>query len=96
MDVGNEFKGAVTLAFDAVDWQIGPYTIEPVWIDSPSDPDAAVAGGIQAAILNWHSSVAAACMDVAAAQRVQGEGCGVGCWHDDGTALVRGAYQPSR
>jgi hypothetical protein len=45
MDVGNEFKGAVTLAFDAVDWQIGPYTIEPVWIDSPSDPDAAVAGG---------------------------------------------------
>jgi branched-chain amino acid transport system substrate-binding protein len=78
IDVGNEFKGAVTMAFDAVDWQIGPYTIEPVWIDSQSDPDAAavayeqavVEEGIQAAILNWHSSVAVACMDVAAKYKI--------------------------
>ena len=78
VDVGNEFKGAVTMAFDAVDWQIGPYTIEPVWIDSQSDPDAAVEAyekavteeGIQAAILNWHSSVAVDCMDVAAKYKI--------------------------
>ena len=71
---GLEFKGAATMALDAIDWQIGETTIEPVWIDSQSDPDAAAAvyeeaiveDGIQAAILNWHSSVAVSCMDVAA------------------------------
>ena len=75
---GNEYKGAVTIAFDAVDWRIGEYKIEPVWIDSQSDPDAAVEAyeeaivedGIQAAILNWHSSVALACMDVAAEYQI--------------------------
>ncbi len=71
---GNEFKGAATMALEAIDWRIGEYKIEPVWIDSQSDPDAAVDAyeqailedGVQAAILNWHSSVAVACMDVAA------------------------------
>jgi branched-chain amino acid transport system substrate-binding protein len=71
---GLEFKGAATMALDAIDWQIGEVTIEPVWIDSQSDPDAAagayeqaiVEDGIQAAILNWHSSVAVSAMDVAA------------------------------
>ena len=71
---GDEFRGAATMAFEAVNWQIGEYEIEPVWVDSQSDPDAAVEAyeqaivedGIQAAILNWHSSVAVACMDVAA------------------------------
>jgi hypothetical protein len=45
--------------------------VEQSWIDSQSDPGAAVEAneqaivedGIQAAILNWHSSVAVACMD---------------------------------
>ena len=71
---GTEFKGAATMAFDAIDWRIGDYKIEPVWIDSQSDPDAAMAAyekaivedGVQAAILNWHSSVALDCMDLAA------------------------------
>ena len=70
---GDEFKGAATMAFDRINWQIGEYKIEPVWIDSKSDPDKAVTAyeqavqeGIQAGILNWHSSVAAACMEVAA------------------------------
>ncbi|MFO7742320.1 MAG: ABC transporter substrate-binding protein [Anaerolineae bacterium] len=71
---GAEFKGAVNMAFEAIDWRVGDYKIEPVWIDSQSDPDSAVEAytqaivedGIQAAILNWHSSVAVACMDVAA------------------------------
>ena len=71
---GQEFRGAVTMAFDAVDWQIGGYRIEPVWIDSRSDPQVAarayeqavVQDGIQAGILNWHSSVAVECMEIAA------------------------------
>jgi branched-chain amino acid transport system substrate-binding protein len=71
---GREYRGAVTMAFEAIDWQIGPYTVQPVWIDSQGDPDRAaeayeqaiVADGIQAAILNWHSSVALECMEVAA------------------------------
>ncbi len=75
---GAEFRGATTMAFEAIDWRIGSYRIEPVWIDSQSDPDAAAQAyedailedGIQAAILNWHSSVAVTCMDVAAAHQI--------------------------
>ena len=71
---GREYQGAVKMAFEAVDWHIGEYEIELVWIDSQSDPEAAVEAyeravledGIQAAILNWHSSVAVEAMDVAA------------------------------
>ena len=72
--VGAEFKGAVTMAFDTIDWQIGDDIVDVVWIDSQSDPKAASAAyeraileeGIQAAILNWHSSVAVECMELAA------------------------------
>jgi ABC-type branched-subunit amino acid transport system substrate-binding protein len=35
---GEEIKGAVELAFEAIDYQIGQYEIELVWIDSQSDP----------------------------------------------------------
>ena len=62
---GEEFKGSVTMAMDAIDWKIGDYNIEVVWIDSQSDPakatnayeQAVVQDGIQAGIINWHSSV---------------------------------------
>jgi branched-chain amino acid transport system substrate-binding protein len=75
---GREFRGAATMALDAIDWQIGEYRIEPVWIDSQSDPDkavqayerAVVEGDIQAGILNWHSSVAVACMEVSARYQI--------------------------
>jgi branched-chain amino acid transport system substrate-binding protein len=71
---GEEFQGAVIMAFDAIGWRIGDSRIEVVWIDSQSDAEAAakayeqavVEEGIQAGILNWHSSVAVECMDVAA------------------------------
>jgi len=71
---GEEFKASATMAFDAINWQIGDYKIEPVWIDSQSDPakaaqayeQAIVQDGIQAAIINWHSSVSVSCMDIAA------------------------------
>ncbi len=72
--IGEEMKGAVTMAFDAIDWHIGDATIEVVWIDSQSDQaksmqayeEAVVRDGIQAGLLNWHSSVALSCMEVAA------------------------------
>jgi len=74
VSTGAEFKGAVTMGLDAIDWQIGDYAVEVVWIDSQSDPETAAEAyeqailvkGIQAAILNWHSSVAVECMDLAA------------------------------
>jgi branched-chain amino acid transport system substrate-binding protein len=75
---GDEFKASVNMAFDAIDWQIGRYKIEPVWIDSQSDPakasqayeQAVVQDGIQAGVLNWHSSVAVSCMEVTAKHQV--------------------------
>ena len=75
---GDEFRAAATMAFDAIDWQIGKYKIEPVWIDSQGDPakgaqayeQAIIQDGIQAAILNWHSSVAVSCMEIAAKHKV--------------------------
>ena len=75
---GEEFKGSVNMAFDAIDWQICQYKIEPVWIDCQSDPakgaqayeQAIVQDKIQAGILNWHSSVAVSLMDVVAKYKV--------------------------
>jgi branched-chain amino acid transport system substrate-binding protein len=75
---GEEFKGSVNMAFDAINWQICKYKIEPVWIDSQSDPakasqayeQAIVQDKIQAGILNWHSSVAVSAMDVVAKYKI--------------------------
>jgi len=76
---GSEFKGSVTMAMENIDYKIGDYKIELVWIDSQSDPakatgayaEAVESKGVQVAMLNWHSSVAAAVMDVAAQYKVQ-------------------------
>jgi branched-chain amino acid transport system substrate-binding protein len=75
---GKEFRGSAEIAFDNIDWQIGSYEIKPVWIDSQSDPakasqayeQAVVQDDIQVAILNWHSSVSVACMEVAAKHKI--------------------------
>lgn len=75
---GKQFKGGAEIALEEVDYQIGPYTIEPVWIDSQSDPakasqayeQAVVQDGIQAGALNWHSSVAVAVMEVTAKHQI--------------------------
>jgi branched-chain amino acid transport system substrate-binding protein len=76
--VGDEFKNAVTMAFDTVDWKIGDYTVEAVWIDGESDPEkatrayeAAIARDeITCGLLNWDASVAVALMEVAAKHQV--------------------------
>lgn len=75
---GQEFRGSAEIAFDKINWQIGEYKIEPVWIDSQSDPakasqayeQAVVQAGIQVGILNWHSSVAVACMEITAKYKI--------------------------
>jgi len=75
---GEEFKGAAEMAFEAIDYKIGDYKIVPIWVDCQSDPakgtqayeQAIVQDGMQAAILNWHSSVAVALMDVAAKHKI--------------------------
>lgn len=75
---GAEFKGSVAIALEKINYMVGDYKLEPVWIDSQSDPakatsayaEAAERAGIQAGVLNWHSSVAVAVMDVAAQYKV--------------------------
>ncbi|MCP3899689.1 MAG: ABC transporter substrate-binding protein [Desulfobacteraceae bacterium] len=75
---GKEFKASVQMAMDAIDYKVGDYKIEVVWVDSQSDPakasgayaEAIESKGIQAGVLNWHSSVAIAVMDVAAQYKV--------------------------
>jgi branched-chain amino acid transport system substrate-binding protein len=75
---GDDFAGAVTMAFDAVDWRIGRYDIKPVWIDSECDSqkgsqryeEAIVQQGVEAGLLNWCSNVAEACMEVVADHQV--------------------------
>jgi branched-chain amino acid transport system substrate-binding protein len=75
---GQEFRGSAEIAFDEINWQIGSYKIEPVWIDDQSDPakatqayeQAVVQDGIQVGILNWNSSVAVALMEVTAKYKI--------------------------
>ncbi len=75
---GKQFKGGATMALEEFSYRIGNYTIEPVWIDSQSDPakasqayeQAVVQDGIQAGALNWHSSVAVAVMEVTAKHQI--------------------------
>ncbi len=75
---GNEFKASVTMAMEKINYTIGKYKIQPVWIDDQSDPakgtqayqQAIDQEKIQAGILNWNSSVAVALMDVVAKNKV--------------------------
>lgn len=71
--VGEEFKGAVTMAFDDINWQVGDYTIEVVWIDGESDPEKATRAyeaaitrdKIQVGLLNWDASEVLSVMELA-------------------------------
>ena len=75
---GEEMKNASSMAFDAINWQVGPYKINPVYIDDQSDPakgaaayeQAVVGQKIIAGLLGWHSSVAVAQMEVAAKYKI--------------------------
>ncbi|MEA2008549.1 MAG: ABC transporter substrate-binding protein, partial [Chloroflexota bacterium] len=75
---GTQIKNAATMAFDDIDYTIGDYQIELVWIDSQSDPEVATQAyeeaiknqGVQVGIINWHSSVAVAAMEVTARNKI--------------------------
>jgi branched-chain amino acid transport system substrate-binding protein len=76
--VGEEFQDSVTMAFDAVDWEIGGYKLETVWIDSESDPEkgtrayeqAILRDEIDCGLMSWHSTVAVPVMEVAAKYKI--------------------------
>ena len=75
---GKQFKGGAQLALEEFDYKIGHYLVEPVWIDSQSDPTLAVQAyenainkeNIQVGVLNWHSSVAVAVMEITAKHKI--------------------------
>ena len=75
---GKEFQASVEMAMETIDYTVGDYKIEVVWVDSQSDPakasgayaEAVEGKGIQAGVMNWHSSVANAVMDVVAKYKV--------------------------
>jgi branched-chain amino acid transport system substrate-binding protein len=76
--VGEEFFDAATMAFDRIDWKIGNYAVELIKIDDESDPEKAtrayeeaiVRDKIQVGLINWHSSVAVALMEVVAKYKI--------------------------
>ncbi len=75
---GQEFKNSFRMAMEAINYTIGDYKIEPVWIDDQADPakgtaayeQAVVQDKIQASILNWNSSVAVALMELTAKYKI--------------------------
>jgi branched-chain amino acid transport system substrate-binding protein len=75
---GTEMKNAANMAFDAINWQVGDYKINPVYIDDQADPakgtaaleQAIVGQKIVGGILNWNSSVSAAEMELTAKYQV--------------------------
>lgn len=75
---GLEVKSGLQEAFERIDYKIGDYKVEFALIDSQSDPAKATGAyaeaverlSVQATVGNWHSSVAAAVMDLAADYRV--------------------------
>jgi branched-chain amino acid transport system substrate-binding protein len=75
---GSEFKASVEMALEKINYTVGDYKLEIVWIDSQSDPAKATSAyaeaverkGIDCAMQNWHSSVAVAAMDVAAKYKI--------------------------
>ncbi len=75
---GTEMKNAAQMAFDAVNWQVGNYKINPVYVDDQADPakgtaaleQAIVGQNIIAGILNWNSSVSVAEMELTAKYKI--------------------------
>lgn len=69
---GRDTKASLETAFKAINYKIGDYKIEVVWIDSQSDPakatnafsEAVEQKGIDVAFYDVHSSVSVALMDV--------------------------------
>jgi branched-chain amino acid transport system substrate-binding protein len=75
---GNNIKNSLLMGLEAANMMVGDYKIEVVYIDSQSDPakatnayvEAIERKGIQVGLGGWHSSVAIACVDIAAKYKV--------------------------
>lgn len=75
---GTEMKNAAGMAFDAINWQVGKYKINPVYVDDQADPakgtaaleQAIVGQKLIAGILNWNSSVSVAEMELTAKYKI--------------------------
>ena len=76
--VGEELKGAAELAFEDIDYKVGDYTIELVWVDSQGDPEkatrayeeAVVRHGIDVGLMGWQSPVSLAVMEICARNKI--------------------------
>jgi len=72
--VGDEFKGAITMALEEINYKIGDYKVEIVWIDDESDAEkgarayeqAITRDKIDVGFNTWHSWVSVALMDISA------------------------------
>ncbi len=70
---GEEFKNAINMVFEEIDYKVGDYKIEFVWVDSESDAEKGARAYEQAIVKDkidvgyggWHSWVALSCMEVA-------------------------------
>ena len=75
---GDEFKNAIDMKFSEVNYMIGDYKMEIVWVDSESDAEKAaqhyeeaiIKDGIDVGFMDWHSWVSVSCMDVAAKYKI--------------------------
>lgn len=75
---GTEMKNAAQMAFEAINWQVGNYKINPVYVDDQADPakgtaaleQAIVGQKVVAGILNWNSSVSVAEMELTAKYKI--------------------------
>lgn len=76
--VGEEFQGAVEMAFEDIDYKVGDYDIEILWIDSESETakatqayeKAIVRDGMDVGFLSWHSWVSVGLMDICALHQI--------------------------
>ncbi len=76
--VGAEFKISTEMALENINYKVGDYKLEPVWIDSQYDPAKATSAyseavdkkGIDVGVLNWASSVSVALMDLVAVYKI--------------------------
>ncbi len=76
--VGAEFRASTEMAMENINYKIGDYKLELVWIDSQYDPakatnaysEAVDKKGIDVGVLNWASSVSVACMDLVSVYKI--------------------------
>ena len=76
--VGEEFQNAVEMAFSRIDYTIGDYEIEVLWLDSESDTAmgaqayemAIMRDDMDLGFLSWHSWVCVGLMDISAHHQI--------------------------